>query len=45
MPGIFPSEEWLKSLESKLNSDERYGRYDESRRARHQQPHGLDARQ
>jgi putative sterol carrier protein len=24
MPAIFPSEEWLKSLETKLNSDERY---------------------
>ena len=25
MPAIFPSEEWLKGLEAKLNSDERYG--------------------
>ena len=25
MTGIFPSEEWLKGLEIKLNSDERYG--------------------
>ena len=25
MPAIFPSEEWLKGLEEKLNSDERYG--------------------
>lgn len=24
MPAIFPSEEWLKGLEEKLNSDERY---------------------
>ena len=24
MPGTFPSEEWLKDLEAKLNSDERY---------------------
>lgn len=24
MPAIFPSEEWLKALEAKLNSDERY---------------------
>ena len=24
MPAIFPSEEWLKSLEEKLNSDARY---------------------
>jgi putative sterol carrier protein len=24
MPAIFPSEEWLKGLEAKLNSDERY---------------------
>jgi putative sterol carrier protein len=24
MPAIFPSEEWLKDLEAKLNSDERY---------------------
>ena len=25
MPAIFPSKEWLKGLEAKLNSDERYG--------------------
>jgi putative sterol carrier protein len=25
MPAIFPSEEWLKGLKVKLNSDERYG--------------------
>src|SRR3972149_8800795 len=25
MSGIFPSEEWLTGLETKLNSDERYG--------------------
>jgi putative sterol carrier protein len=25
MTAIFPSEEWLKGLEAKLNSDERYG--------------------
>jgi putative sterol carrier protein len=25
MPTTFPSEEWLKGLEAKLNSDERYG--------------------
>ena len=25
MPAIFPSEEWLKGLEEKLNSDVRYG--------------------
>jgi putative sterol carrier protein len=25
MPAIFPSEEWLKGLEEKLNSDQRYG--------------------
>ena len=25
MAAIFPSEEWLKGLESKLNSDQRYG--------------------
>src|ERR671912_1728663 len=25
MTGIFPSEEWLRGLEIKLNSDERYG--------------------
>jgi putative sterol carrier protein len=25
MPAIFPSEEWLKGLEAKLNSDQRYG--------------------
>ena len=25
MKAIFPSEEWLKGLEEKLNSDERYG--------------------
>ena len=25
MPAIFPSEEWLKDLEAKLNSDARYG--------------------
>lgn len=25
MTGIFPSEEWLKGLENKLNSDQRYG--------------------
>ena len=25
MTAIFPSEEWLKGLEEKLNSDERYG--------------------
>ena len=25
MPAIFPSEEWLKDLEAKINSDERYG--------------------
>ncbi len=24
MPAIFPSQEWLKELEAKLNSDERY---------------------
>lgn len=24
MPGTFPSEEWLKGLEARLNSDERY---------------------
>ncbi len=24
MPAIFPSEEWLKDLEAKINSDERY---------------------
>ena len=24
MTGIFPSEEWLKGLETKLNSDQRY---------------------
>jgi putative sterol carrier protein len=24
MPAIFPSEEWLKGLESKINADERY---------------------
>lgn len=24
MPAVFPSEEWLKGLESKLNSDQRY---------------------
>ena len=24
MPAIFPSEDWLKGLEAKLNSDERY---------------------
>ena len=24
MPAVFPSEEWLKDLEAKLNSDERY---------------------
>lgn len=24
MPGTFPSEEWLKGLEAKLNADERY---------------------
>jgi len=24
MPAIFPSEEWLRGLETKLNSDERY---------------------
>ncbi|HLE90522.1 MAG TPA: SCP2 sterol-binding domain-containing protein [Anaerolineales bacterium] len=25
MPATFPSKEWLKGLEAKLNSDERYG--------------------
>ena len=25
MPAVFPSEEWLKELEAKLNSDQRYG--------------------
>jgi putative sterol carrier protein len=25
MPAIFPSKEWLKGLEEKLNSDQRYG--------------------
>lgn len=25
MSAVFPSEEWLKNLEAKLNSDERYG--------------------
>jgi len=25
MPAVFPSEEWLKGLEAKLNSDEHYG--------------------
>lgn len=25
MPATFPSEEWLKGLEARLNSDERYG--------------------
>lgn len=25
MSAVFPSEEWLKGLEAKLNSDERYG--------------------
>ena len=25
MSAIFPSEEWLKGLEAKLNSDEKYG--------------------
>ena len=25
MPAVFPSKEWLKGLESKLNSDARYG--------------------
>lgn len=25
MSAIFPSEEWLKELEEKLNSDEKYG--------------------
>jgi putative sterol carrier protein len=25
MPATFPSEEWLKGLEAKLNSDKRYG--------------------
>ncbi|HET9588110.1 MAG TPA: SCP2 sterol-binding domain-containing protein [Anaerolineales bacterium] len=25
MPAIFPSAEWLRGLEAKLNSDERYG--------------------
>ena len=25
MPAIFPSEEWLKDLEAKINVDERYG--------------------
>lgn len=24
MPAVFPSEEWLKGLEAKINSDERY---------------------
>jgi len=26
MPAIFPSEEWLKGLEAKINTDERYAR-------------------
>jgi len=24
MPGVFPSEEWLKELETKINTDEKY---------------------
>src|SRR4030095_2914320 len=26
MPALFPSEEWLKGLEAKINTDERYAR-------------------